>query len=83
MAHGLQGEGAVKNWFESKWRVYLRSNKGVGNDFIGPFKSETRAWRHRRDFGPKDYGIVTAPDHQFEGSMFPPKSPEQHRWEVI
>lgn len=67
-----------RHW-DFKWRPYLR----YGDNFIGPFVSYTAAFRHRRDFGPVEAHLSQAPDHMFIGSLFPPKSPQQHRWECI
>ena len=65
-------------YWEYTSRPYLR----VGDNFIGPFRSFTAAYRHRRDFGPAEAWLTQMGDHQFIGTLFPPKSPEQHRWEI-
>lgn len=59
-------------WPRLRW--YLE----VTGEAIGPFASMTKAFRHRRMYGPDDALLVQRADG-FYGVLFLPVTPEGHR----
>lgn len=60
-------------WTRGHW--YLETNSELA---IGPFKTMTYAFKHRKYYGPEDATIEFRYDG-FYGELFPPITPEFHR----